>query len=53
MAVQLDSARFHELQWGFTGTCPAGTMTPPTITGIVMEIDPLADEVEVRADDSE
>lgn len=52
VVVELNSARFHEIQWGFTGTCPAGTMTPPTITGIVMEIDPLADEVNVRADDA-
>lgn len=49
--VECDAARFHELQWGFTGTCPAGTNTPPTITGVVMEIDPLADEVNVRKDD--
>lgn len=52
VVVELDSARFHELQWGFTGTCVAETMSPPTITGIVMEIDPLSDEVNVRKDDA-
>lgn len=52
VVIELDSARFHELQWGFSGTS-GSTMTPPTITGIVMEIDPLASEVNVRADDNE
>ncbi len=51
LVVQLDSARFHELQWGFTGTCDSSTTEPPTITGVVMEIDPLTTEADVRADD--
>lgn len=51
VVIECGQSRFHELQWGFTGTCPAGTMTPPTITGVVMEVDPLADEVSVKKDD--
>ena len=53
VVVELDSSRFHEIQWGFTGTTTASTPTPPTITGIVMELDPLSGEVNVRADDKE
>lgn len=41
---------FYEAAWGFTGTCnnPASI---PTITGIVMEIDPLQTEADLRVDD--
>ena len=46
--VDLSNVRFHELQWGFTGTA-SGT-TPPTITGITLETDPLEDEVDVKKD---
>ena len=49
--INLNNARGHEFQWGFTATCPAGTMTPPTVTCVVMEIDPLADEATVKQDD--
>lgn len=43
---EMDNARFHELQWGFTGTCTSAT-TPPVILGVSMEIDPLEDEVDL------
>lgn len=51
LLVELSNARFHELQWGFSGTTTSATTTPPTITGVVMEVDPLADEINVRLDD--
>lgn len=47
---ETDNARFHELQWGFQGTCGTGVNNPPTITGMTMEVDPLVDEVELRKD---
>lgn len=50
IVVEFNNARFHELQWGFEGTCDDTATEPPTITGITMEIDPLADEVDVRKD---
>jgi hypothetical protein len=43
--VEMNNARFHELQYGLQGTC-AGT-TPPVILGITMEISPLEDEVDL------
>lgn len=42
--------RFYEGQWGFSGTC-SNPATIPTITGITMEIDPLAAEADLRVDD--
>ena len=53
LVVELDSARFHEIQFGFTGTTTLATTTPPTITGVVLELDPLSGEVDVRMDDKE
>lgn len=53
VVVECNRERFHELQWGFTGTCPPNLTNPPTITGVVMEIDPLADEVNVKADEGQ
>lgn len=47
VVVDLNNARFHELQWGFSGTCSSAA-TAPTITGITMEVDPLTDETDVR-----
>jgi hypothetical protein len=47
LTVELDNARFKELQWGFTGTCSDPTAIP-TITGVTMELDPLTDEVDIR-----
>jgi hypothetical protein len=49
VVVELNNARFHELQWGFTGTSGSAT-SPVTITGITMELNPLPDELDVRAD---
>lgn len=48
IVVELNNMRFHELQWGFTGTCSGSA--PPVITGVTMEIDPLTDESDVRRD---
>lgn len=42
--------RFHEIQYGFDFTCPAGTTTPPIITGVTIEIDPLDQELDVTKD---
>jgi hypothetical protein len=42
--------RFYEAQWGFSGTC-SSPATPPTITGIVAEIDSLGVEADLRTDD--
>lgn len=50
VVVEINNARFHELQWGFTGTCTSSATSPPTITAVTMEIDPLADEVDIRKD---
>lgn len=44
--VEMNNARFHELQWGFSGTCVNAT-TPPVILGISMEIDPNEREVDL------
>lgn len=41
------SKRFREIQWGFFGTCAAGSSTP-TIIGLTAEIDSLADEPDLR-----
>lgn len=48
ITVEINNARFQETQWGLTGVCSPLTTTPPTITGITMEIDPLEDEVGIR-----
>lgn len=48
LTIELNNARFQELQWGFSGTC-ANATSPPTFTGITMEIDALEDEVGIRA----
>lgn len=50
IVVELNNARFHEAQWGFTGTCSPSATSPPTITGVTMEIDPLEAETDVRRD---
>lgn len=42
--------RFYEAQWGVFGTC-SNPATPPTITGIAVEIDPLGSEADLRSDD--
>lgn len=47
---QVDAGRFHEVQWAFKGTCASGVVSPPTITAVTVEVDPLADEVELRED---
>jgi hypothetical protein len=47
--IELNNARFHELQWGFTGTCTAAT-TAPTITGVTVDIGTLPEEIDIRSD---
>lgn len=49
IVVELNNARFYELQWGFTGTC-TNAASAPTITGVTMEVDPLLDEHVMRKD---
>lgn len=49
ITLELNNARFKELQWGFSGTCLSAS-SPPTFTGITMEVDPLEDEVGIRQD---
>jgi len=49
VVIEFNNARFYELQWGFTGTV-ASSATPPIITGVTMEIDPLEDEHALRKD---
>jgi hypothetical protein len=50
IVVEMNNARFHELQWGFVGTSSPSATTPPTFTGITMEINPLLTEHDVRKD---
>lgn len=49
VVIELNNARFHELQWGFSGKSGTAT-TPITITGVSMELNPLPDEIDIRAD---
>lgn len=49
IVMEIDNGRFHELQWSFSGIC-TNALSAPTITGIVVELDPLAEEVELRRD---
>lgn len=49
LLLEIDSGRFHELQWGFEGTC-TNAATEPVITGVTVEIGALPEEVEVRRD---
>lgn len=50
LIFEVNNGRFHELQWGFEGTCVSAS-TAPVITGVTMELDPLSTEVEVRKDE--
>lgn len=47
--MEINNARFYELQWGLTGTTTSGT-SPVTITGITCEIDPREEELAMRND---
>lgn len=49
LTVELNNARFHEIQFGFTGTNPSATI-PLTITGATIEVDPLESELGIRQD---
>lgn len=45
--IEQNNARFHELQWGFDGTCDDTAAAPPVILGITEEIDGLPQEVDL------
>lgn len=51
ITIELNNSRFHELQWGFQGT--GSGATPPTITGVTMEIDPNEAETDVEYRESD
>lgn len=50
ITVEINNGRCKELQWGFSGTCSPTATSPPTITGITMEVDTLEDEIGIRQD---
>jgi hypothetical protein len=50
IVIDVPNGRFYEGQWGFFGTCN-NPGTPPTFTGVTMEIDPLQSEADLRSDD--
>ena len=47
--IEINNARCHEVQWGYSGTCASAT-TAPTITGVTIDIGTLPEEVDVRDD---
>ena len=49
LVMELNNARFYELQWGFTGSCNGAT-SAPTITGITCEVEPREEEIAIRKD---
>jgi len=49
VVLELGAVRFHELQWGLTGTLTAGS-TAPTITGVTMEVGPLPEERNISSE---
>lgn len=50
LTIEMNNARFHEIQFGFTGTNTSAVTTPPTITGVTLEVDTLEDEQALRYD---
>lgn len=50
IVIDVEPGRFYEAQWGFYGTCSSPSSVP-TITGLDMEVDPLAAEEDLRVDD--
>lgn len=44
------NTRFHEISYGFDFTLPAGITAPEIFTGVTLEVDPTAGEVEVAPD---
>lgn len=44
------NTRFFEISYGFDFTMPAGLTTPPTITGVTLEVDPAESELDVSPD---
>jgi hypothetical protein len=50
IVIEVGASRFHELQWGFTGTAGA---TAPVITGVTMEINALSEESDIQSSTEE
>lgn len=50
VVIEINNARFHEIQWGFNGTSSSSATQPVTITGVSIEINPLPDEVDIKDD---
>jgi len=50
IVVELNNARFYEIQIGFSGTCSSSATSAPTITGVTIEIDPREEETSIRKD---
>lgn len=48
--MELNNARFHELQWGFVAVNDGTATAPIVVLGVAPEIDPLEDEVNLRKD---
>ena len=49
LMLDLSNGRFHEIQYGFTGTS-SGAILPLTIIGVILEFDPLEGEHDLRKD---
>jgi hypothetical protein len=50
ITVEIGGTRFMEAQWGFFGTNSAGVTSPVTVTGVTMEIDTRAVELDIYND---
>jgi len=49
LVFEIDNARFRELQWGYVGSNNNATV-PLVIIGVSMEIHPLEEESDLRAE---
>ena len=50
LVIEFDNMRYFEFQWGFFGTCSTLATSPPIITGITFETDPLENETSLKKD---
>lgn len=48
--VELNNLRFHELQYGFIGTCDTTELVRPVILGVTLEVDPTQQEGDILHD---
>jgi hypothetical protein len=46
--IEMNNARFHEIQYGFDGTCNDTATVPPVILCVALEVDPLENEVDIE-----